>query len=228
MSPRRFKAIVLAAVLVVVIADPAHATSFHQYARGWESSTGNYKGLSVDHKDAVGQDIDVPNDGCSHYYTGSPIYQTQWLQSSDNPTSEWVEIGTGHQCNNTFLYRFMDYSDNGVFHSLNTFMISGGDFHTFRIVRDDSLGVWEFKVDGDVKNVLTWSRASFPLAATGVESYASSGFITSLHHYNLQYQGSAGTWNDWSGRDLKDAGSSMCAKWSSDTSIEVGQNTTCP
>lgn len=93
-----------ALVLALSVCSPASAAGLHRYMRAVESTTA-YKALSVDHKDAVGQEVGVPHDGCTNFYSGSPIYQTQWIQSLDAQT--WLEIGTGHQCDNTKVYRYI-------------------------------------------------------------------------------------------------------------------------
>lgn len=215
-----------AILLVLGLASPARAASFHRYMRAWDNTANAYKALSVDHKDAVGQEVDTPNDGCTNFYSGTPIYQTQWIQTND--AQYWLEIGTGHQCNNTKIYRYMGYGSGGVWHPLNDFDIAGGGTHTFRIVRDDDLNHWFFYVDGDIKQAYGWSRASFPSVFTGVESYASGGFVAALHYYNLKYQGSGGNWNDWADKDGRDSDNGpMCGKWASATSFEAGQATTC-
>lgn len=125
----------------------------------------------------------------------------------------------------------MGYGNNGVWHPLNDYDITGGSTHTFRIVRDDSLNHWFFYVDGDIKQAYGWSHASFAEVVTGVESYISTtsgGYIVPSYFYNLKYQGLGVIWNDWSGRDGRDVNDpQMCGHWESDTSWEAEESSTC-
>jgi hypothetical protein len=226
---RRAPLVVMVALgLTLSVGSPASAADFHRYMRAFESTTA-YKAISVDHKDAVGQEVGTPNTGCTNFYSGDPIYQTQWMQSTD--AQEWLEIGTGHQCGNSKVYRYMGYGNNGVWHPLKNFDISGGGIHTFRIVRDDNLNHWFWYVDGDNKQAYGWSHDAFADDVTGVESYASTGsggYIAALHYYNLKYQGTQGNWNDWAGKDGRDPNNGpMCGHWESDTSLEAEESSTC-
>jgi hypothetical protein len=81
--------------LTVFAAQPAWAVTWHNYSVAFETTFGGFTGLSAYRKDVhVGSQ---PSTGCSAPYTGGPIYQTEWVSDSDG--QRWLELGTGHQCN---------------------------------------------------------------------------------------------------------------------------------
>ena len=186
-----------------------------------QSETG-YTGISVERIDAF---VDVPPDGCNGPYQGHPIYQSEWVGALNG--SDWLELGTGHQCSNSYQYHYWGYGYNGVWNPIGSVKIGGGEIHTYRITRGAD-SIWEFRIDGVIKDSFYWDR-TFPSVSTGLESYAPYGNVNPYNHYHLNYQRLGNTtWNGWDGTDstlLQNP--PMCGLWNNPQSWRTGEASSC-
>lgn len=213
-------------VTLVVLASPAVAGGDHNYSVGRDTSQSNYTGLRVTRTDTAAS---VPNTGCTSgaagYFQGDPIYETQWTVKAS--ATDWLEIGTGHQCSGDKNYRFWGYGFNGGWFFLDGNGIGNGNQHTFAISRGTD-SIWEFRIDGNVVESFVWDR-NFGNVATGIESYAPNGHIDPHNFFGLDYQvGGNSTWTNWSGTDSRTVEDPpMCGGWNSATSFRSGQAASC-
>lgn len=216
------------ALIATQLALPSHAAaaSFHAYSEAWELTAGSgYSGLSVFRNDAPTSGI--PADGCSAPITGSPVYQTEWLVFASK--MNWIELGTGQQCQDTYNYWFGGYGYNGTFNLIwdHTGIALNGP-HTFTINGTISSGnfVHLLQIDGITKTSVTWNVTGVKVVA-GLESYASGASECSWDQ-NLAYQrNESSTWSAWSSRDGQEIDASMAGGWKSDTTWMAAENTTC-
>lgn len=220
-------------VAVVLLAgQPAQASDgFHGYATARETSNGyTLQGVSVERPD--NNPADLPNDGCSAPFSGHPVYQTQWIIVTSD-AKNWIEGGTGHQCQSNYQYRFWGYGYLGNWYGQSS-SIFDGDFptlHTFRLDKNTSNNEWVYFYDGaKVGSAVTWDVTGY--AEAGLESYASAAGVGKHQYGRLAYKKS-GSWSAWSGRDSSTVTPSggMCGRWSStagnDTYWYAAQNRTC-
>ncbi|MFN8082307.1 MAG: hypothetical protein U0Q19_22330 [Kineosporiaceae bacterium] len=226
MRPRPLWIALLVAALSLVAPRPALAATFHEYSTVSESSAGSgYTGVSSARFDQ--HFTGIPSTGCSSRYSGSPVYQTQWvLLTSD--AKNWRELGTGHQCNDTYRYWFWGYGSAGTWYPLGGVSnITNGSTHTFTISRSftGTSNTYIWTIDSTNRATMT-SSASGPYVQAGLESYASaaSGRYSLT---TLRFQRNGGTMSAWAGRDGVTVNSTMCGRWVSDTSRVVGQNVSC-
>jgi hypothetical protein len=87
----------------------ASASGFHEYATAFETS-GNSGMYSTHIVQGVSNQA---SDGCSTPYSGTPVYETEWLLFNSNATT-WDEVGVGHQCNDSYRYFYWGYGYNGA------------------------------------------------------------------------------------------------------------------
>jgi len=221
-----------AAVLIgsqLLAPSPVAAASFHQYSHAWDTGAGSYSGLSVYRVDQAISGI--PSDGCGGPIQGSPVYQTQWLWLVSGSAIGNVELGTGHQCNDTLRYWYWGYTaaSTGVFYLLGYRSgITEGASHYFQIEADrasDGHYYWNYIVSGTVfDDSLLSSQGSH--VDTGLESYASGAVVPGYSHGLLEYKLNNGTtWTYWSGQDGSQVnGPTMCGHWSGATTWYAGEN----
>jgi hypothetical protein len=89
--------------LLVSLALWQSASAFHKYSSAWENTPSEIPFTGVNE---VRNDVSIsgiPNDGCSTPITGTPVYQPEWVVQTSN-SDTWTELGTGHQCGDTFRY----------------------------------------------------------------------------------------------------------------------------
>lgn len=132
-TPQRIAgALAVAVPLALAVAPSAVGDgNFHGYSVGQETSyAGEYAGLGVTRVDRAvdGQ----ANTGCGDYFTGNPVYQTQWV-SLPGP-GDWIEVGTGHQCGDTKRYWFWGYGQGGDWNPIGVRGgVNNGESHRFVI-----------------------------------------------------------------------------------------------
>lgn len=51
----------------------------------------------------------IPNNGCVNPITGSPMYQSMWIRTGG---PGWIELGTGHQCQDSFRYWYWGWGNS--------------------------------------------------------------------------------------------------------------------
>lgn len=220
--PSTFAIFFAAAALSFSLASPTSSdgAQFHGYSTATESTLASGftgVGLSRPNRAVSG----LPQTGCSQYFTGDPVYQTQWVILTSD-ASNWQELGTGHSCGDANHWYFWGYGVNGVWHVINTepnATYTGN--HIFRIIRLTGNRT-EFWIDGVTKGSLTSSAAGTKVQA-GLESYYQSATVPGYGMTSLQYQQYASPFPSWSGRDSTQVNSPLCGLWNSDTSRTVGQ-----
>ena len=211
--------------LTAVLSSQATAASFHGYSHAWESS-GNYAGISNTRIDrAVGG---LPSDGCSQPYSGTPVYETMWLQYS--PGNNY-ELGTGHQCGDQYRYWFWGLSVNSTFYSLGYQTgITNDNSHTFRMDRVLSgFSGYQiyYRIDGATKKTYPTSAANFVDLDVGLESYCQTCTVSAYSNSSLKFKVND-TWSNWAGRDGQQVNDPpMCGSWLSDTSWRSGEVASC-
>ncbi len=106
----------LAAGIAVVGVRPAAAQSFHSYSVASQTTpSGAFTGVATTRQDVPVANI--PDTGCSGYFSGNPVYQTEWIYITSDGAN-WLELGTGHQCMNTLVYWYAGYGFAGTWHPL--------------------------------------------------------------------------------------------------------------
>jgi hypothetical protein len=105
---------VVMSLLTVMIPSPAWPTAaaFKGQSTAAEGSEGrDYSGVgSIRGEGGVS---DQPFDGCAQLFTGSPIYDTEWVVLNSDSTN-WVELGTLHQCGDAIRNWFWGRGANNV------------------------------------------------------------------------------------------------------------------
>jgi len=165
-----------------------------------------------------------PSDGCSVPISGTPVYQPIWVINYD---TSWKELGTGHQCNDTYRYWYWGYgTSSGTFTLLGyQHPISNGSSHTFEISRVyEGREMYEWFVDGVEKKYL-YSSWTGNEVEVGLESYASGANVVEYLNSSLKYQLNDGTFQNWAGQDGSRVDSNMCGNWSGATAWYSGQGT---
>lgn len=153
----------------------------HGYSVAEETTGGGFTGVHVYRVDQTVQG--QPFTGCSSPFQGKPVYQTQWVIITGDALN-WRELGTGHQCNDSYRYWFWGYGSNGTWVPLGTQTgITNGQWHFFKIERvfEDTFNRYKFSVDGVVKGALT-SNATGVRVEAGLESYADTATVAG-HNY---------------------------------------------
>lgn len=104
-------------ICIVVIASTlvsntgvATAAVWHSYSAAYEKSAGlGYTGVAGTRADRSVSGLDMS--GCSQFFVGQPVYQTEWVNIS---AGNWLEFGTGHQCGDTMRYWYWGYGFNNT------------------------------------------------------------------------------------------------------------------
>lgn len=218
---------VAAVVGLVVTASPVGAghVGFHRYSIARETSRPGYLGIEVTRWDNTMRGI--PNDGCSQPISGQPMYQTEYVAVDNN---NWMELGTGHQCNDTFRYWYWGYRFNGNWFLMGHRPIPGTQKHAFRISREGT-GTWHYEIDATRMGTLGWGVTGGSLAA-GLESYAQGGTTENQgqpgtqNYENLRYRSTTGgaTWFAWFGQDAQQVDNPLCGSWLNATTWRTGAN----
>lgn len=211
-------------VAIVVAPSAAWAQEFHGYSVAVELSAGrDYSAVgSIRGEGAV---ANLPLDGCIYHFTGHPVYDTEWILITADALN-WVELGTGHQCGDTFRYWFWGRGVNGNWYPYGTnYAPDVGTTHTFTISR---IGlIWYWYIDGAIRHTMQWTATGVEVHA-GLESYASNATMTYVTVHDLGYKHDGGPWLDWAGYDATImAGSQMCGRWISQTAWRHSENQPC-
>jgi hypothetical protein len=202
------------------------AVDIHHWAIAYESSAGPvYTGVRV-HR--LNRTVFLQaSDGCSDHFSGSVVYQSQWLDVTTDKFN-WLELGTAHQCNDTNRYYYWGLGYGGGWFALGT---QGGvvneTSHYFAILR--SGGAYHFYIDGVDKGT-----EAFPVGVwikSGLESWTSGAVVGTYPHETLQRAiNNSNTWVDWAGFDgteIVGGGVYVCGAWNSATSWRVAENQPC-
>lgn len=224
-TPKRIPRLLLVAALTILFTPShlAHAQNIHRYSIGVEWTADDYVGVRQYRLDRVPGGI--PETGCTRPYSGSPVYQTQWVQDPNG--ANWVEIGTGHQCNSTFRYHFYGYGWNSTFYSLGWTQIWSDSYHTFDVHRRHGTTDYFWLIDGNIRTSLAWAT-SFERVAAGLESYADNANVYKYTGMNLEHRRYWwDSWFPWAGYDSNSVEYPLCGTWSSATDWVAGQYANC-
>jgi hypothetical protein len=214
-----------AAVLALFALSTAMATAvtFHKYSVAYETSAhGAYTGVKVTRAD--GAFTMSSGSSCTTPYTNPVAYQTQWvIMTSDY--KNWVELGTGNQCNN-YRYWYWGYGYNGAWYSQGTQGNVGTSSHTFQIYRHNG-NAWEYYIDSTQKLTLFWSIIGYHDEA-GLESYDANAKAPKHTYRSLSRTTNQGSWVLWAGFDSWTInGPEMCGGWDTASQWRAGEHTTC-
>ncbi|WP_300677720.1 hypothetical protein [Nocardioides sp.] len=207
----------------LVMATATSALAFHGYSNAIEDNhAGHYTGLQMNRVDRA---ITQGTNGCSTFFSGYPTYQTQWLKVTS--TTNWMELGTGHQCGDTMRYWYWGYGFNGVWYPMGEALgVTAGVSHEFRIARagtDD----WHFRVDGALKASLAWA-VSGAADIVGLESYGPGTTTATYSSTSLKDTLDGGSWQYWGGKNGSRVDTpEMCGGWNSATSWRASENVAC-
>lgn len=218
-------AMLVSAVLLLGAAGAgATHTDFHGYSYARESSRGHtYVGVSVVRPE--NNPGNLPSDGCSQFFSGHPVYQTQWIVLFGR--YRWIEFGTGHQCRSQFQYRFAGYAwdaDPSVRTWRPTYtqrIASPTDFPTtrrFSLFRSGTNDTWGAYLDGPrIHSIVNW-RAS-GVAEAGLESYQPTATVGKHQYGALQFRRDD-AWHRFDSQDFSRVTPrpQMCGTWSSNAS----------
>lgn len=202
----------------------AQAAQFHSYSHVTEDSrTNEFTGLSVTRIDRA---VEQATTGCDAFYSGNPIYQTQWVFITQN-AQNWIELGTGHQCNDRDRFWFWGYGYQGDWYPVGEQgQRVNGESHRFRLSRAAG-DTWIWQVDGNFKGQMVWSTKGHSVV-TGLESWAREGVVMYYSHNDLQFIINQGQWTSWSGRDFRRVDApEMCGEWEASDQWRAAQNRSC-
>jgi hypothetical protein len=223
--------------LIAVASGPKTASATvvnNYYSYGKELSAGNYTGVSQFRVDSLVSNL--ANQNCSQPYKGEPVFQTQW--ATDGTISNFVELGTGHQCYNggpggssTFRYHFWQYFVFGTWFPLGTEPASAGSSYTFAIARESTpFGTGYIWTIGGVIKASVLAGNAYSDVIVGLESHRQEAVVPVYVGSSLKYRfnGSA-SWSNWAGQDYSwwFPTLTLCGGFVSATSWKAGQNTSC-
>jgi hypothetical protein len=208
--------------VAVVGVRPAAAQTFHSYSVASQTTpSGAFTGVATTRQDVPVANI--PDTGCSGYFSGNPVYQTEWIYITSDGAN-WLELGTGHQCMNTLVYWYAGYGFAGTWHPLweeSGITPAGHDFQIYEFGSS-----YKFQIDSTV--FARQSTSPGYTDVTGLESYAGSAVVNQYTHGTLQYQtGGSGPWANWFGEEGEFVGSNMCGTWQNPTTWSVAENSSC-
>lgn len=199
---------------------------FHGYGIVGIHTSASLTGISV-HRPDEAIKVRSGTNCTTPFASGSyPAYQSEWI---NDEAGDWVEIGTGHQCNG-FQYWFGDYNLNGTFYTQFVHTISSDSGHDF--VAEGVIGT-----NGEHRYAMYVSGtlyADFPLSfstnydQTGLESYSYYNTAGAYDMKYMKYTTDYGTtWYSWGGTHVVEVDSPMCAKVFSNTDADAGENVSC-
>lgn len=220
---RRRLAVAMAMILLAASATTSRAGVFHEYSVARDNSqAGTYSAIQLLRPDA---DYQVtPGSNCNVPYAGgsNPLYQTQWVILSYSNGLDWIELGTGHQCND-FHYRFHGYGIDGSWFPKPAVQISPPIANTnYRI---DSQGgcSWRWYIAG-VQQTSTYADCRRGVSVEGgLESYDSGGGFGWLRYKDLKHRISTGGLTFWAGMDSHTISPNMGGQWISATEWRAWQ-----
>lgn len=224
---RKARIALVASVVVLIFACSAGSASadngFHGYSAAREtSSAGHYTGVATTRLDRTV--FFQPNTGCTSHFSGDVVFQSEWIVITSD-SQNWLELGTGHQCSDTFRYWYWGFGYGGIWFPLGTTDgIANEVSHTFEIIKFGS--AYGFLIDGVQKGSQATSTGVYD--QSGLESYSTNAVIGTYTHGNLRRTTDSGGWTSWAGFDAtKLTGAGMCGGWNSATVWRAAENQTC-
>lgn len=210
-----------AAITVWMFGDlsPAVAQQFHYFSSAMEDTGAGFTGVKEYRSNQAVSGI--PNTGCTTHYSGNPVYQTMWINIA---AGQWYELGTAHQCGDTFRYYFWGYGVNGNWYPIGEEdNVTNGQSKWFSInrVNHGQNFSFDFRVNGTLKGQVI-NQTSGTKVVVLLESYAQNA-STKFAEVELQYQKNDGAWTFWTGRDDTNIDAVMCGRWVTDRYFVAGQ-----
>jgi hypothetical protein len=144
----------------------------------------------------------------------------------NSPFADWLEFGTGHQCNDTYRYWFWGYGEQGIWYPMGpNSSIPSNSTNTWQI--EYSGGSWYWATNGLVVNSIYWPVRAEVLE-TGLESYSAPAFVDWYNHSSLKYRYGTGGWTASVGQDafVVDAGK-MSGAWVSASNWKARESGIC-
>lgn len=206
---------------------PATASTFHGYSVFEIHPSGIVSSLSVTRKDEA---VHIAGtSGCKVKFHGTPVYQTEWI--GNGTRSNWVELGTGHQCQG-YQYWYAGYGQRGTWFPQWTKVTTTEASHRFWI-RSTTTGTGAVKLYTFNIGAKQYASVGFSLSAgfgeTGLESYASATTVPAYSMTLLKYSNGFGTvWHPWTGTTSAALNSPLCGRKVSNTHVVSGENVSCP
>jgi hypothetical protein len=171
----------------------------------------------------------TPGPSCNVPYATPVAYETQWVVMNSTAT-DWVELGTGYQCNG-FKYYYWGYGSSGNWFSYGTDTnVPTGVSRYMDIHRLSEGGVasWHYLIQGVERFKLGWAIAGYFVEA-GLETYDSGAVAPSMLYDQLQETFDEGPWNWWTlnyRRQLV-TDALMCGHFNSQTQWVGSENSPC-
>ncbi len=192
----------------------------HRYSVAHEQSPygGIYTGVGVYRWD---NHFNLPGTNCAATYTVPVVYQAQWAIISNG---NWVEMGTGHHCQN-YRFWYWGYGSNGNWFSLGTQANIAVDDHNFYVSRQWNGGNprWRMIVDSTVMGAVYWNTGASRVDA-GYESWEDTTTAAAHGYQNLRFHINDGAWQSWSGKDAATVTPGLCGRWASSTDWRASEN----
>ena len=215
--------VVLPLSILMMTATAGAAFAFHGYSVGHEETGNGFTGVR-----STRLDVDVrnqPHNGCTYYITGDAVYQSSWI-ALDNTGANFMEFGTGHQCEDSIRYAYSLWVKDNVYNFINFGAVGGSaNPHTYELVR--ASGNYNWERDGVNWGAVT-STDEGPYVQVGLESYANGAHIDCYGTHTLKFKKGTNSWNDWSGQDSRYVNPiEMNGHWVSDTHFQSAENESC-
>ena len=164
--------------------------------------------------------------GCTVKFHGTPTYQTEWI---GNEAGDWLELGTGHQCQG-YQYWYAGYGSGGTWFPQWTKVTSTDASHRFWIDGTSTASGKHFTFNIGTRRYATITdNLSSTFGQTGLESYSSATRVPAYSMTLLSYAGGfTSTWHPWSGtRTNAPATSPLCEHIVTATHVVSGENVRC-
>lgn len=164
---------------------------------------------------------------CRTPYSALPAYETEWLIDK---TGNWLEIGTGHQCEG-YQYWYAGFgTSNGLWDSLWAKPISKDSGHRFWIQGTVALNEKYFTYNIDsIQRAHMFFDFSGSFDQTGLESYSAKTTVPAYEMKSLEFSTDYNvSWSSWRHTKLvPPVGRPVCILLRSATEAVAGENVTC-
>jgi hypothetical protein len=164
---------------------------------------------------------------CRTPYSSLPVYQTEWLIDK---SGNWLEIGTGHQCEG-YQYWYAGFgTSNGLWDSLWTKSVSNDSGHRFWIQGTIALNEKYFTYNiGTIQRAHMFFDFSGSFDQTGLESYSAKATVPAYEMKSLEFSTDYNvSWSSWTHTKLlPPVHQPVCILLRSATEAVAGENVTC-
>lgn len=195
---------------------------FHRHAVGRDNTETAYHGVGNTRWDNEFERVSP--DGCTDPFSGHPMYQTEWVLWEADATN-WIELGTGHQCSGGYRYWFWGFGLNSSWYPRGTQTIPGTQQHEFRIDSNNT-DTWYWWIDVTQMGAMSSSRVGHHVDI-GLESWYANG-RTPAHDYELmKYRRQDSTWVYFAGQNDPTVSQGMCGRYVIDSTWRAAQDNAC-